>query len=463
MATNLRVFEYSSKFDCSSEELFTWHKAPRAFERLCPYWESVKVLEHEGNIKNGAGAKLILDQGLIKLHWHLIHEDYQEGQQFCDRQISGPFAYWRHIHLVQKNGASNSLLIDRIEYELPLGWLGNLLGHQFTQNKLLRLFKFRHQVTKNDIEQYKNLKGNKKMKILISGSSGLVGKELNALLENQGHDVFSLVRSEKLAKKEKNIFWDPELGILDELNLVGFDAVIHLAGENIASKRWSKKQKEKIKSSRIKSTKLLSDSLAKLKNPPKVFICASAIGFYGDRPNELVLEHSPSQKGDFLSETCVAWETACNSARSAGIRVVHTRFGIILSPKGGALAKLLLPFQMGAGGIIGNGKQVMSWISLDDVIYALVYVLQNEDISGPVNFTAPRPVTNHEFTKTLGKVLRRPTLFPVPSFAAKIVFGEMADALLLSSLNAKPKVLEESGFKFTYPDLESALRHLLGH
>lgn len=299
------------------------------------------------------------------------------------------------------------------------------------------------------------------MKILISGGSGMVGKELISLLEERGHEIFKLVRSQEQAQKPKNIFWDPELGILNELDLVGFDAVIHLAGENIANKRWTEKQKEKIKNSRVQSTKLLSNAIAKLKKPPQVFISASAIGFYGDRPNEVLPEHLPPQVGNFLSDTCVAWEEACKPAVEANIRVVNTRFGIILSRKGGALAKLLLPFQLGLGGIIGNGKQIMSWISLDDVVFAINYLLNDNEISGPVNFVTPLPVTNKEFTKTLGKVLWRPTIFPLPSFIAKLIFGEMADALLLSSLNVKSKKLQQSNFTFAYPDLEAALRHLL--
>lgn len=289
----------------------------------------------------------------------------------------------------------------------------------------------------------------------------MVGKELISFLEKENHEIYKLVRSEKQSKKAKNIFWDPELGILNELDLVDFDAVIHLAGENIANKRWTEKQKEKIRGSRVKSTKLLSEAIAKLKNPPQVFICASAIGFYGDRPNEVLYEHLPGQKGNFLSDTCVAWENACNPAREAGIRVTNIRFGIILSTKGGALSKLLLPFQLGLGGIIGNGKQIMSWISLNDVIYSINHILKNQSISGPVNIVSPQALSNKEFTKTLGKVLFRPTIFPLPSFAAKLIFGEMADALLLSSLNVKPGKLQESNFQFAYPDLESALRHLL--
>ncbi len=301
------------------------------------------------------------------------------------------------------------------------------------------------------------------MKILISGSSGLVGKELVSFWEHQGYTVFRLLRDKELLQgNPNNIFWDYDNQILDTNLIEGMDAVIHLAGENIANQRWTALQKEFIRSSRVNSTLFLSQCLAGLKSKPSVFISASAIGFYGDRPDENIFENAMSVKGDFLSMTCNAWEDATEAAREAGIRVVNSRFGIILSPKGGAMSKLLLPFRLGLGGNLGNGQQYMSWIALDDVVFALNYVLNNSAISGPVNFTAPNPVTNAEFTATLAKVLKRPAIFPVPSFVVKLVFGEMADALLLASAKVKPRVLEENNFIFSYPSLESALRHLLG-
>lgn len=454
----MKFFEYRNDFNCSSDELFSWHEEPNAFKRLCPYWEPVTLLKNENSIKNGSEIELQVNIGPIPLIWHLVHEDFIQGKQFSDRQLSGPFAYWKHHHLITTLEDGGSQLSDKITYKLPFGFIGNLFGNRFVTEKLHRLFEYRHRITQHDLQARSQLGRKEKMKILISGSSGMVGTDLVSYLENQGHEVVRLVRE----SGAKGIFWDPEKGILNASDLEGFEAVINLAGENIAGKRWSEKQKEKIKTTRIKTTTLLAETIAKLKNKPKVFVCASAIGFYGNRANETLDETSKAQAGDFLSDTCREWEDACKAARDAGIRVVNTRFGIILSPKGGAMAKLLTPFELGAGGIIGNGKQIMSWIALDDVIYGITYVLQDESISGPVNFTAPKPVSNHEFTKTLGKVLNRPTLFPVPEFAAKLAFGEMADALLLSSQNVQSKKLQVSNFKFAYPDLENALRHLLG-
>lgn len=464
-----REISFKSEFDCSQEELFDWHERPGAFARLNPYWEPVEILSHKGGIQDGAEVKLRLGFGPVGLTWHLCHQNYVKNQEFSDLQLSGPFSYWCHRHIIGSNKSNpaneTAVLEDKIEYRLPLGMLGDFGGKAFTIKKLERLFAFRHRVTKADIAIEKIVKAvskeNKKMRILISGSSGLVGKDFSEYLAHKGHQVSRLLRS-KNKLGDNDVYWDPDSGILDETQLDGFDAIVHLGGENIANKRWTDEQKAKIRDSRIDSTTLLANAIAKLKNPPKTFVCASAIGFYGDRPLEVLNENSQPVKNDYLSETCVAWENACKPAVDAGVRVVNTRFGIILSPKGGAMSKLLLPFQMGAGGNLGDGQQDMSWIALDDVIYALHYVLEDTSISGPVNFTAPKPVSNADFTKILGKVLFRPTLFPVPKFACKLVFGEMADALLLASAKVYPEVLNNSNFQFAYPDLESALRHLLG-
>ncbi len=455
-----RILEFKSEINCSASELFEWHMQEGAFERLTPSWEPVHVVERIGKIYGDLPeeVKLKINLGLASIGWHLKHIDCIPGKRFSDTQITGPFHYYKHDHIMEVLSVSSSRLIDRLEFELPIGSLGDFFGYFFIKQKLERLFRYRHQITKLDIE---TAKLTNRMKVLVSGSSGLVGKDLCAFLVHQGYDVYKLDR-DKAKVGNKSIYWNPETGELNIVQLEGFDAVVNLAGENIAAKRWTKEQKQIIRDSRIKSTTLLSENLAKLNHKPKVFISASAIGFYGDRPNEMLHEGALHNKGDYLSNLCQDWEDAANSARDAGIRVVHPRFGVILSPKGGAMSKLLVPFQLGAGGIIGNGEQVMSWIALDDVIYGLNYVLMNDKISGAVNFTSPNPVTNHEFTKSLGKVLSRPTIFPLPSFAAKLIFGEMADALLLSSTKAKPVVLLESGFKFSYPNLSEALKHLLG-
>jgi uncharacterized protein (TIGR01777 family) len=291
------------------------------------------------------------------------------------------------------------------------------------------------------------------MRILVSGSHGLVGKALIRSLTSDDHEIVRLVRGKPAGTDE--IEWHPNEGRIDAAALEGLDAVVHLAGESIASGRWTDEKKRAIRDSRVKGTALLSDALARLTHPPTVFVSASAIGYYGDRGDELLTETSAPGK-DFLSGVCVEWEQATKPAVEKGIRTVHARFGIILDAKEGALAKMLTPFRMGIGGRIGDGKQWMSWIDIEDVVNGLKFLIESP-VSGPVNFVAPNPVKNAEFTKTLGRVLSKPTLFPVPAFGARLAFGEMADALLLSSQRVKPGVLQH----FAYPTLDSALRHLL--
>lgn len=294
------------------------------------------------------------------------------------------------------------------------------------------------------------------MKILISGSHGLVGKALIASLTN-GHEIVRLVRGTPAAQE---VQWDPKQGRLDAEHLEGLDVVVHLAGESIASGRWTDEKKRLIRDSRVKGTELLSGALARLSRPPSLLINASAIGYYGDRDAELLKETSPPGK-DFLSGVCVEWENATRPAMEKGIRTIFARFGIILDTDGGALDKMLTPFRMGVGGRIGDGKQWMSWIALEDVVNGLKFLMGENTTHGPVNFVAPNPVTNAEFTKTLGHVISRPTFFPVPAFGVRLAFGEMADALLLSSQRVEPAVLTDKGFKFSWPTLEPALKHLL--
>lgn len=296
------------------------------------------------------------------------------------------------------------------------------------------------------------------MKILISGSHGLVGTNLIESLISPDHEVYRLVRH--YAESPSEIEWNPDRYSIALARLEGFDAVVHLAGESIAEGRWTEEKKKRIRESRVKGTRLLGDALANLTNPPKTFISASAIGYYGDRGDEVLTEAS-APGNDFLSEVCVEWEKATAFATEKGIRVVNCRFGIILDAKGGALAKMLPPFRMGVGGKIGSGEQWMSWIALDDVIGGIKFALANASIKGPVNFVAPAPVTNAVFTKTLGKILSRPTIFPIPAFGVRLLFGEMADALLLGSQRVEAAVLQNSGYLFKYPVLEGALAHTL--
>jgi uncharacterized protein (TIGR01777 family) len=319
------------------------------------------------------------------------------------------------------------------------------------------MFAYRHRITRDDLRIHQRMKG-PAMKVLVSGPHGLIGSALRSFLTTGEHDVVGLTRSKS---SDSEIAWDPNAGQLDAAQLRGFDAVIHLAGENIAGARWTDEVKNRIRDSRVKGTTLLCQQLAQLEMPPKVLVCASAIGIYGDRGDER-LDETSQLGNDFLADVCRQWEAATEPARARGIRVVNLRFGIVLSPAGGALAKMLLPFKMGVGGVVGSGQQYMSWITLDDAVGAIHHALVRDDIAGPVNGTAPNPITNREFTKTLGKVLSRPTIIPMPAFAARLAFGEMADALLLAGARVIPAKLESTNYEFRFPQLEGALRHLLG-
>jgi len=298
------------------------------------------------------------------------------------------------------------------------------------------------------------------VKVLVSGSRGLIGSALVRDLAGEGHIVTRLVRPSSRTGGDA-VLWDPEKGTVDCNGLTGHGAVVHLAGENIAGSSWTPETKSRIRDSRVRGTGLLCESLSRLTRPPGTLVCASAVGYYGDRGSEILREDSPPGKG-FLAEVCRGWEEATGEAARKGIRVVNLRIGMVLSADGGALAKMLPAFRMGAGGRIGSGEQYVSWISLPDLVGVIRHALATDSLEGPVNTAAPHPVTNREFTKLLGRVLGRPTVAFLPAFAARLLFGEMADELLLAGARAEPAKLLASGYRFRLPDLEGALRSLLG-
>jgi uncharacterized protein (TIGR01777 family) len=295
------------------------------------------------------------------------------------------------------------------------------------------------------------------MNILITGSTGLVGSNLSRSLTRKNHRILRLVRHPPDSKDQA--FWDPRTFRMDSGALEGLDAVVHLAGESITGGRWTGEKKRRIRESRITGTRLLSTSLAALKTPPRVLVSSSAIGYYGDRGEELLDEGSRPGSG-FLPDVCLQWEKETDAARAAGIRVVNLRTGIVLSGAGGALLKMLPVFRMGLGGKIGHGRQYMSWIALEDLVGIIEYAIGATALQGPVNAVSPEPVTNRAFSKTLGKVLSRPSVCMLPRFGARLLFGEMADALLLSSTRVVPGKLKETDFRFRFESLEEALRHI---
>lgn len=297
------------------------------------------------------------------------------------------------------------------------------------------------------------------MKILVSGASGLIGKHLIPQLEAKGHEVYSLVR--KPAKNDREIQWDSTEGFAaaEQAKLEGFDTVVHLAGENIAQ-TWTKENKERIKTSRTVGTRVLVNALNKTSAPPKHFIAASAIGYYGDRKDDVMTEESAPGEG-FLPEICTAWENESRKAADFGARVVLMRVGIVLAKDGGALAQMITPFSFGVGGVVGSGKQWMSWIALEDIVDIFVHAIEHENVRGPVNCVSPNPVTNETFTKTLGEVLYRPTIIPMPEFGVKFLFGEMGETLLLEGTRVKPQKLQDLGYQFKHPALKEAIKNAI--
>ncbi|MBM80575.1 MAG: TIGR01777 family protein [Planctomycetaceae bacterium] len=291
--------------------------------------------------------------------------------------------------------------------------------------------------------------------IAISGKSGLVGSAFASSFVGSDHRVLNVTR-DPAARSFDDIIWDPNSGIVNPARLEGTDAFVHLAGENIATGRWTEAKKSRIRNSRVDGTRAVASTLARMDRKPSVLVCASAIGFYGDRGSKILDEYADAGTG-FLADVCRDWEAATQPAEDAGIRVVHLRIGVIISRNGGALPQMLTPFKLGVGGRIGSGQQFWSWVSIDDVVGAIHHAIDDDTLRGAINCVAPQPVTNSEFTRMLGSVLRRPTVFPVPGFAARLALGEMANDLLLASTRVLPRRLETSGYVFSQPDLRRAL------
>ncbi|MGZ5470450.1 MAG: TIGR01777 family oxidoreductase, partial [Nitrososphaeraceae archaeon] len=408
--------------------------------------------------------------GPITFKWVAKHFGYIHNLQFQDKMIKGPFKKWIHTHSFIPQGPNQCIIEDKIDYMSRFGKIGSKIIQKRIKHYLNQLFLYRSRILVNDtiLEKMTQEKGKS---ILITGSHGLIGSSLIPLLTNIGrHKITRLVRKVNNnnmslrpgTKKEdkKSIFWYPEYDKLDHHELEGFDIIIHLAGENIFG-RWTDIKKQRIFDSRVGSTKLLSESLTKLSNPPSLLICASAIGYYGDRPNEYLTEDSIPGKG-FLSEVCQKWEKATKDASEIGIRVVNTRFGVVLTPKGGILQKLLSPFKLGFGITIGNKDQYISWVSIEDVIKSIFYSITNTSIKGPVNVVSPKPVTNLEFSDTLKKIYNPKLSVSINQNIPKLIFGEMSKEVLSTNTNVIPKKLVSTGYKFFNSELEDSLRFLLG-
>lgn len=455
----MHVFEARSELPVGAAEAFRWHARPGAFLRLTPPWERIAILEAEGGIETGGRVVMRVGSPPLSVRWVAVHRDFEEGRRFVDVQESGPFSHWVHEHRFDDRGEGLSIVLDRIRYALPFGAAGDVLLGSLTRRRLERMFRYRGAVTAGDLARHAPDFGKAPLRIAITGVSGMVGSQLAAFLTTGGHEVLRFVRGRKA--REGEIVWNPVNGPIDHEALEGLDAVIHLAGESLVGGRWTDERKAAILGSRLRGTRLLAEALSVLRTPPQVFLCASAIGFYGDRGAERLDESSAPGKG-FLAAVVKAWEAATAPAEDAGIRTVKMRFGVVLTARGGALAKMLLPFRLGAGGPIGTGRQGFSWIALDDAIYAIYHLIRNDGLKGPVNVVAPDPLPQREFALALGRALHRPAFAPLPAFAVKILFGEMGEEALLGGQLVEPAALYRSGFSWSKTTVEDALAHELG-
>jgi len=451
-------FQHDTSINAPKSVVWEWHAREGAFDRLAPPWEKMESISSPPDLSPGGRRVIKMKVGPLKMKWIAEHTDLIEGELFADRMIRGPFKRWEHTHrLKEENGTT--IVRDEVSYDVPFGFLGRLFGSRYVRTMVTRMFTSREISLIRDIKRHQSFSHLPRKKILISGASGLIGSQLMPFLDTGGHEIIQLVRRKPTNDCER--FWDPQKGDLDPSLFDGIDAVIHLGGVGIGDKRWSKKRKAAILDSRRDSVTLLAKTMASLVNKPEVFIVASAIGIYGNRGDENIDENSGNGEG-FLTDTALIWESSADAARAAGIRTIHLRSGIVLTPQGGALGRMLFPFKMGAGGPIGSGKQWMSWISMDDHIAAVQHLMMTSECEGAYNLTAPNPVRQKMFAKTLGRVLRRPSFAPLPGFILRILFGELARPLLLEGQKVHPTRLIDAGFEFEHLNLEDALRDALG-
>ncbi len=452
------VYIKKTKINAPVEAVFSWHERKGAIARLTPPWAPLRLMSRCGEgIRKGVRVTFQIRIFKIPMPWVAKHIDYKENLEFKDCQIKGPFAQWEHTHGFHADGSSGMVMEDRVEFKLPFGILSRPF-YGYAKKEFDRMFSYRHRVLKYDLEGHVGNTSQKR--ILVSGASGTIGSALVPFLQTSGHEVIRLVR-EKAGLKEGELFWDPYTGHLDLEAAGPFDAVINLNGLDISRRRWTGEQKKKILDSRVIPTRLLVEKIKTMKQKPEIFISSSAIGFYGDGEDTLLTESS-APGHCFISRVCRQWEDAAREAETAGIRTVPLRIGIVLTPAGGALARMELPFKAGCGVTLSHGRQYMSWISMDDAVSGILHILNSEDIRGPVNLTAPNPVTNLEFSETLAKVFSKKVFFRFPAFLARLLWGEMGKETLLTSARVKPEKLLSNGFVFRHETLVPALRHVLG-
>jgi uncharacterized protein (TIGR01777 family) len=451
------IFEWRSVMPAPADEVFAYHARPGAFRRLAPPWQKLVVREESGDVTSGRVAFDVWF-GPVKRHWVAEMGSAMPGRQFVDRQVDGPFASWEHVHRFVPIDAGSSELLDHIEYSLPAGGFTDAVGARPAGKTLSRLFRFRHERTRLDLGRHAEWAERPRLKVVIAGASGLVGSHLADYLTTAGHTVVRLVRGQDAGPGE--VPWDPAAGALYHGALEGVDAVVNVAGVNLAG-LWTPGRKQAILDSRLQTTRTLVEAIARMDRPPSVLINTSAVGFYGSRGTEVLTEQTPPGEG-FLADVCRAWEEAAAPVTASGVRLVTPRFGLIVSAAGGAFAAMLPAFRAGAGAKIGDGSQSWSWIALDDLLAVLEWALHDEELEGPVNAVAPEHLTNAEVTRTLGRVLHRPAVLTAPRFLVRKATLGMGEEMLLAGQRAVPERLLGRGFRFAFPGLEDALRYELG-
>ena len=436
-------------------DLYAWHARPGAFERLMPPWERLSIVSRTGSINDGDRLVFKIHKGPLGIAWEARHANHAPGRRFDDVMVRGPFASWRHAHHFQDGDTpESSVLRDEVSYALPLGAVGRVLGGQTGRVAINRMFDFRHERTRRDLERHRLLLA--PLRVVMTGASGAIGRELVHFLTTGGHVVERLVRR---PPGPGEIFWQPGAGVkggqIDDASMEACDAVIHLAGEPIAPGRWTEAKKRAIRDSRVEGTRLMARTVASLKRPPATMIVASGVHYYGDRGEQELTEASGIGSG-FLAEVTRDWEAAVAPAVEAGVRVVMLRIGLVLSPRGGLLTHLLPLARMGLLPIMGTGRQWWSWIGQDDLLGLILHTLADTNVRGPVNAVTPRPVRMHEFAAALAAHLKRPVGLRAPAFMVRGMVGEMAD-VVLTSTRAVPEALRQTGFTFQTPGLAEAL------
>lgn len=463
------VFVKQSKIDSPVEDVFSYHLHSGSLTRLIPPWSIFRVLQESDQLKNESLAILQLKIGPIKIKWISQHQGYIENVQFQDEMKHGPFQKWLHTHSFWPDPDGKCLMQDRIQYSIfPI--LNNFaFVNKRLQNYLNRFFEYRHELLKNDFKLSRQISQYKNKKVLVSGSSGLIGSALIPLLKTVGnHDVIRMIRPTSLSfpltgsvlNNSDKITWDPSVESIDLRSMEGFDTIIHLGGSNILG-RWTKSRKQVIRKSRLQSTKLICESILRLQKPPSTFICASAIGYYGNRGEEILTEDSVAGSG-YLADLCEDWEDLSKPLISEGIRVIHLRFGLVLTPQGGLLSKLVIPSLLRTALKIKDENPFLSWISIEDAIRIILFAMSHNKIAGPINVVSPKPVRMVEFVKAVSTVFKVKFTLALNKNLVKLAIGEALNEVILSSSFVLPKKISSFGYLYVNSDLEQCLHSLLG-